>query len=49
MNKNKLIPRKNARAWKHQNGGVAQRKVNLDAMKKDPEWNNFRLYMNLKI
>ena len=36
----------NSRAWKHQNGGVAQRKVNLDAMKKDPEWNNFRLYMN---
>lgn len=37
MNKVKLIPRKNARAWKHQKGGVARRRINFDAMMKDPE------------
>ena len=36
----------NSRAWKHQKGGVVRRRVNLDTMTKDPEWNNFRLYMN---
>lgn len=36
----------NSRAWKHQNGGVVARKVNFDAMRRDPEWRNFNLYMN---
>ena len=36
----------NARAWKHQDGGVAQRRINFDEMITDPEWKNIDLYMN---
>ena len=37
----------NARAWKHQEGGVARRRINFDAMMKDPEWKNIDRYMNV--
>ena len=36
----------NARAWKHQKGGVVRRRINFDDMMKDPEWKNIDLYMN---
>ena len=37
----------NARAWKHQEGGVVRRRINFDTMIKDPEWKNIDRYMNV--